>query len=151
MYKNKKATIGATMTWVVATIIVLFVIIIFVYASKVQSLGSIKGSFYTRHKLTEINKEQMLLALLKTEIDDKKVEDYIILEDYKGLEKKIKPILEKFPGHKDGNWVFIIYQDGDEKLRVGEIFSIARDINPSFAYFSNKKIELGFDYLGVGV
>jgi hypothetical protein len=153
--KSKKATIGATMTWVVATIIILVVIILFVYAAKAQMIGSTKGSFYTRYKLTEISKEQMLLALLETEVDGKKVEQHINdaenKEDYEVLGKKIEPILEKFPGLDGGNWVFIIYEDGKSKLQVGKVYSSARDINPSFVYYSNKKIELGFDYLGVGI
>ncbi|MDP3026936.1 MAG: hypothetical protein Q8N63_04455 [Nanoarchaeota archaeon] len=151
MLRNKKAAIGATITWVVATIIILLVIIIFVYAAKVQSIGSEKGSFYTRYKLTQTNKQQILLALLKTEIEGKIVQDYIVLEDYESLKNKIKPVLEKLPGHPNGNWIFVVYDDKKEALRVGEVSSVVRDINPSFVYFSNKKIELSFDYLPVDI
>lgn len=151
--KNKRGAIGSTMTWVVATIIIFVVIIIFVYASGVRGVGSSSGSFYVRYKLTEIDKQQMLLALLETEFDGKEIKHYIILDneqDYKELGKKIKPILEelpkKYPG-KPGNWVFIISEGNSVKLQVGKTNPISRDINPSIAYFSTKKIELSFDYL----
>ena len=37
MFDNKKAQIGETLTWVVATLIIIFVLIIFIYASVLMS------------------------------------------------------------------------------------------------------------------
>lgn len=72
--KNKKAAIGATMTWILATIIILFVIIIFVYASfslansrKIKAI--LEGVEITPSEPISpgVDSEQMLLALLKIE------------------------------------------------------------------------------------
>ena len=86
--KNKKATIGATMTWVVATIIIFLLIVIFMYASFVLAkdknfFGPVSGIFPSvRLKLTEVYKEQTLLALLNTEFDGMSFEHYLILYAY---------------------------------------------------------------------
>ena len=112
---NKKAAIGATMTWIVATIIILFVIILFVYGAGVFAKESWSAGLSSEYKATDVSKEQMLLALLETEvkggIDGAKVKNYLLLDkkDYeKLLEKEIKPIIEEFPEllPLKGGWVF---------------------------------------------
>ena len=151
---NKKAAIGATMTWIVATIIILFVIILFVYGAGVFAKESWSAGLSSEYKATDVSKEQMLLALLETEveggIDGAKVKNYLLLDkkDYeKLLEKEIKPIIEEFPEllPLEGGWVFIVYdKNGKEEFKIGNKANI-RDISPSIVYLSDKKIELSYE------
>lgn len=146
---NKKAAIGAAMTWVVATIIILLVIIVFVYASWVLSVGRSKGG--SMASVTDSTKEQMLLALLETEIDGKNVKEHIESDevDWKKLEQKIKPIIEKFPKllPLKGDWVFIVYEGNKNKLQIGKSNNLVGDSSPSIVYVKGKKVKLSFDYL----
>jgi hypothetical protein len=147
---GKKATIGATMTWIVATIIILVVIVLFVYASFVSAkqgglFKPIQGIFPSyRYKLTSVSDEQMLLALLETKTGEMKIKNYLISEDYKELEKIVKPILDKFPRDHEGNWVFRVYEGDKKRLQVGKDSSMVGEINPSVVYFANKKVTLSF-------
>ncbi len=117
--KDKKAAIGATMTWVVATIIILVVILLFVYAS--FALGAERGLFKVGVKpeggelaYSSISSEQMLLALLETEVEGKEVRGYVSEKNYKDylsiLDKELKPIIEQLPGSSEGYaWSLIVF------------------------------------------
>jgi hypothetical protein len=147
--KYQKASAGATMTWVVATIIILVLITVFIYASFVMAKakgGSNGGAVASTYLLRETPTQQTLLALLETDTGEMKIKDYIISEDYKNLEQKLKPILEKLPGHKNGNWVFTIYKNNKIQLQIGKPTEIIENLNPSIVYLSDKKILLGFEY-----
>ncbi len=149
--KFKKAAIGATMTWIVATIIILFVIILFVYGAGVFAKESWSAGWSSRYKPTDSIKEQMLLALLETEVEGGKIKDIVInsnnRDDYNNLKQKIKPIIEKFPEllPLEGDWVFIVYEGNKNKLQIGKT-NIIRDSSPSIVYVKDKKIELSFEY-----
>tara|TARA_Y100000034_G_scaffold119917_1_gene162189 strand:- start:46 stop:576 length:531 start_codon:yes stop_codon:yes gene_type:complete len=79
--KNKSATIGATMTWIIAILIIFVVMIFFIYASTALSLKrkiSVKSiSIKGEEKFPSLDSEQMLLALLETQIEGGKVKDII--------------------------------------------------------------------------
>lgn len=152
MYKNKKATIGATMTWVVATIIVLFVIIIFVYASGV--LAGKKGALDFKPsvqiaKYSSVESEQMLLALLRTEINGKTVKDYILEGDYDGLEKSEfrEKVLTELPEPRrlpDG-WHLYIYENNDVVKKIKSLkgtLSVAESLASEIYLNLNKKVKL---------
>ena len=147
---GKKATVGATMTWIVATIIILVVIVLFVYASFVSAkqgglFKPIQGIFPGyRYKLTSVSNEQMLLGLLETKTGEMKIKNYLISEDYRGLEKVVKPILDKFPRDYEGDWVFRVYDGDEKKLQVGESSGSVGELNPSTVYFASKKVTLSF-------
>lgn len=150
---NKKAAIGATMTWVVATIIILLVIILFVYASGVLSIGRPGGEgMVSRSVVTDSAKEQMLLALLETKIEEEKVKDQIESNevDWEKLKQKLKPIIEKFPKQLPlkGDWVLIVYEGNKNELQIGNKAKF-RDSSPSIIYTKNKKIELSYEKLEV--
>jgi len=142
---NKKAAIGATMTWIVATIIILFVIILFVYAS-----GAFISSSDKSFKTSPFNvaTEQSLLALLETKLDGKTVRDYIIEGDYKTLRKKITPILERLPENS-----LKISENGSSKVNVGAFIALSAFEDRGGGYAStiyldkNKKIEFMMRYV----
>jgi len=150
---NKKAAIGATMTWIVATIIILFVIILFVYSSGVLGFELFGGNDSLKETNTE--SEQMLLALLETKIDEKTVKQLVIEEDKDSL-RNLKDILNKIPvvclGYEKGKsstWVFF-YNDVGKSNFWSTIISNKgispidppKDDNPtlSVVYLSNDKV-----------
>jgi len=96
---NKKATIGATMTWVVATIIILFIIIFFIYASyyiaKEKGVLGFEG-FIQEKENSGIVSEQSLLAVLQTEIKGRMVIDYILQGEYSEVEEDVSLFLGEF-------------------------------------------------------
>jgi len=83
------------MTWIVATLIILLVILVFVFLS---SGGVIKSSSFSRERLSVVTSEQMLLALMKTDVEGKSIKEYILDGEYDELENKIKPISKNLPG-----------------------------------------------------
>lgn len=115
MPKNKNGTISATMNWVVATIIIIVLIFIFVYASygistlrKITSPGS-----PSLEKSYDISSEQILLALLQTKIEDKSLQELIINGEYDKIEN-FRPILEKLSNQKNGYWNLYVYEKKGE-------------------------------------
>ena len=129
---NKKAAIGATMTWIVATIIILFVIILFVYGTKLfVTSEEIRRSFWVkgnlvRETILSAESEQMLLALLETKIDGKSVKDHLSEENYKTHLNKIKgelePIVKTLPGNtKEEGWGLAIFPlDNNKGFYIGQ-------------------------------
>ncbi len=153
---NKKAAIGATMTWIVATIIILFVIILFVYASGfLAGSEAFKEWFKIKDNLMEetissVESEQILLALLQTEVDGKSVKEHI--ED-KGnfkeevLKKELNPILEKIPAKEKYKWTLLINIPPLSEVQLGN--KIIVDLNlrqdvfcSSYVYLKNSKVKL---------
>lgn len=117
---NKKATIGATLTWVVATIIIFVVIIIFVLLS---SGGLLKSDSFEQGRLSTVDSEQMLLALMKTEVDGKMVKDWILetdKEDKNVLWDKLRPLLNKLstPTLYGGWGIKVDFPDDDYDFEV---------------------------------
>lgn len=55
MFRNKKAQIGETLTWVVATLIIIFILIVFIYASVLMS------------KVKAINPKRLSIKFTETE------------------------------------------------------------------------------------
>lgn len=146
--ENKKAAIGATMTWVVATVIILFVIILFIYASyaitKEKKIKNLEPFVQEIEQSSCIDSEQMLLALMQTKLEEKAVEDYILEGNYDELEIKIKPILDELPNFGADGWVLKIYENSKSvkeiKGTAGVVFFKSRK---TWVYLgSNKKAEL---------
>ena len=61
------------MTWVVATFIILFVVVLFIYASNIMAkekdLKSLDSFILKNEKIVEISSEQVLLGLLKKKLE----------------------------------------------------------------------------------
>ena len=122
---GKRATIGAAMTWVVATFIILFVVILFIYASNVMAKGkdlkSLEISILKGEDVAGMSSEQVLLSILKTKIGIRSVSNYISQGDYGEVSGSVKSILDELP-----------------------------ELNgKSVVYVGNKKVELEGNELGV--
>lgn len=141
--KNKNAAIGATMTWVVATIILLFVIIIFVYASLVISKGKKAENI---HISPYIESEQMLLALLETKINGKLVKDYIIEGNYDELDKPEfrDKVLTGLPEPGTDGWHIYIYEKDNlvKKIKSSQGTLSVAESKVSEVYLGDKKVRL---------
>jgi len=86
---NKKATIGATITWTVATIIILLVIIMFIYSSYIlaKEKDLIEGVDLKLSSESDAGARETLFAILNTKINGETVRDSIIKDkDYEPSE-----------------------------------------------------------------
>jgi len=145
--KFKKAAIGATMTWVVATIIILIIVILFIYFSyalaKEKKILGFDPFVQEIEQSSSIESEQILLALLETELEGKKIKNYILTSNYEVLEEKINSILSKMP---DNNWAMYVY-DRDNIIKINAISEL-RKTKSSIVYVGNKKIKLFSNLIG---
>ena len=135
------------MTWVVATIILLVVTIFFIYSSYIlaeeKEMLGFELFVQEVEQSSSIQSEQILLALLETELEGKKIKDYIINRDYNLLEEKINPILSKI---RDDNWAMYIY-DGNEVIKINAISEL-RKTKSSIVYVGNTKVKLFSNLIG---
>jgi len=135
------------MTWVVATIILLVVTIFFIYSSYIlaeeKEMLGFELFVQEVEQSSSIQSEQILLALLETELEGKKIKDYIINRDYNILEEKINLILSKM---RDDNWAMYIY-DGNEVIKINAISEL-RKTKSSIVYVGNTKVKLFSNLIG---
>jgi len=116
---DKGGQIGTTLTWMIATIIILLTIVIFLVVS--GAFGTIKGISLGSKKFTLTDyygQQQTLFAI----IDTLGIRLAIISDDYATVENKIKPILKeigetKTKGYNVG-WTFI-YENGKKRTIKG--------------------------------
>ncbi len=153
--KSKKATIGATMTWVLATIIILVVMILFVYGTKVfvsselvqDFLGNL-GKSPEKSMFSSVDSEQMLLALLQTKLDGKFMKDYILDGEYSVLKNKLNPVLEELSFISFD----ISFREDDKKVSPhigdGNFFSNYDNGGPAVSVYTSpiKKIDFSIMY-----
>ncbi|MDD5191844.1 MAG: hypothetical protein PHH54_04180 [Candidatus Nanoarchaeia archaeon] len=146
--KNKNAVIGATMTWVVATMIILVVVIVFIYSSyalaKEKKIIGFSPLTLEGEQSSSIDSEQILLALMETELDEKKVKDYVSAGNYEVLKEKITPLLDGM-SNKD-NWNMYIY-DSNKIIKI-KGNELARTSKSSIVFIGNKKVKLFSDLTG---
>lgn len=104
MLDKKKGAIGATLTWVVATIIILFVIIIFLIASgtlkPLLNIGGVLQPVMIEPlKLPE--QQQSLYAIVKTPSPlGLSIEELIVNGRHEEVKNVVNPILEKLSKNK---------------------------------------------------
>ena len=119
--KNKKAAIGALMTWIVATMIILFIVILFIYSSfilsKTKKITDLEFSILETESAPSMASEQMLIALLRTKINERDVEDYIVKGDYGEIRSSVENILEKLPDLKTKHKGAFVYV-GDKMVTL---------------------------------
>jgi|TARA_B100001971_G_C17953661_1_gene413826 hypothetical protein len=105
---NKRGAIGAAMTWLVATIVILLLVILFVYFSYVlaqeKKITNLDISILSDSGGVGADSGQILLALLKTRDGERSVENYISRGEYEQVKDFVENILEKFP-ELEGNTV----------------------------------------------
>jgi len=157
--RGKKAAIGATMTWVVATIIIFVVIIIFVYAAKGFAGSKWVRDIVGRDSVNVIkdssnaDSEQMLLALLQTNIDGKSVKDYVentnnFEKEFPKLKQELNPILEKIPAGKGYKWTLLINIPPSPEFQLGNKIiwdpTLMQDIvlGCDYVYLKDSKVKL---------
>lgn len=144
---KKKAAIGATMTWVVATIIIVVVVIVFIYSSyalaKEKKILGLNPFVQEIEQSSSIESEQTLLALLETDLNEKKIKDYILDGNYDTIKDKISSILSKMP---EDNWNMYIY-DGDKVIKINGLSGL-RTTKSSIVYVGNKKVKLFSNLIG---
>ena len=145
--KNKQGAIGAATTWIVATIIILFVIILFVYGSYILTKEKqIKGAKFPVFggNIFYSGSEQMLFAILKTEINGRTAKDLILAGEYNETEANIRSILEKISNSNE-NWNLYIYENEEavKKIKMNlETLDVLGSKEASVYLNSNKKIKL---------
>ena len=83
------------------------------------------------------------MALLETELEGKKIKNYILTSNYEVLEEKINSILSKMP---DNNWAMYVY-DRDNIIKINAISEL-RKTKSSIVYVGNKKIKLFSNLIG---
>jgi hypothetical protein len=113
---KKKASIGAAMTWVVATIIIFFMSILFVYVAFIiaEDKKVFSQNFFIEKAdsfpLISLYSENMLLALLKTNFEEKKLKDSLDLNyqefnlNFVILKKNLNPLIERLPRMRNPAW-----------------------------------------------
>jgi len=133
----KKAQIGQTMTWVVATIVILFILFLFVFVSGSDGfLRSIGAGHFVEDKGSDFAIQQSLFAILGQ--NDGGIKGLLEKEELdKGeIEEKVGIILDEF--EKQGvNCGFQIFEPtgltfyGKEILQVGRAFTQTRELSSS--------------------
>lgn len=150
---NKKAVIGAAMTWLVATLIIIFVVILFVYASgKLAEERKIKGVTLGGQMVfsdADVASEKMLLALLEIKIDGKTLREHIIEGNYDVLDKEEfkKDVLAKLPEPGNDGWDLYIIENDDivKKIKSPGVLSVGESRTSQVMLASDKKIKLFLD------
>ena len=147
---EKKAAIGATMTWVVATIIIVVVVIVFIYSSyvlaKEKKILGFNPFVQEIEQSSSMESEQILLALLETDLNDKKIREYVLEGDYGPIKDKISSEWNKMP---DNNWEIYIYDGGNTiKINANNELSELRKAKSSIVYVGDKKVKLFSNLIG---
>jgi hypothetical protein len=148
--KNKKAVIGAALTWLVATIIIIFIVIIFIYASsKLAEEKQIKNIFLKGANQNHfIESEKMLLAILEIDLDGKKVRDYILDGDYTRLDgPEFKEKLSRLPEPSHDGWDLYILENDDtvKKIKSAGTASVAESRIAEVSLSQTMKVKLFLD------
>jgi hypothetical protein len=151
---NKKAVIGAAMTWLVATLIIIFVVIIFVYASgKLAEQKKIKnvisGSKESVFSDVDVASEKMLLVILESQLDGKRIKDYIIEGNYDLLDSADfkEKILAKLPEPGNDGWDLYILEKNNiiKKIKSPGVPSVGESRVAQVALTSDKKVKFFLD------
>ena len=125
---NRRGAIGAAITWVVATFIILFLVVLFIYSSyalaQEKKIANLDVFVLDSRKIAGMDSGQTLLALLKTRIGERSVSNYIFQGDYNDVKSSVESILNELPELDDGAIVYI----GDKKVELNgnslEVFDV---------------------------
>lgn len=139
---SKKAQIGETMTWVVATIIIIFILAISIFFVKFNFekrdfVYSVSNDLIVSKSTTSFLKEDNNFENLKTSIENNNYE-------------KIKPKIEKFLQEisLNGEYDFGVFVD--DKLQQGSIVSNTPSVNAvdSYLQFNLNGKNIGLSIYG---
>ena len=125
---NRKAQVSETLTWIVATIVILVFSVIFVYSvsllstsEKITNLGEIEMVFSRLTQAEDSGKasQEMLFAILSK--DNGKIKNLILNNDNNKAEIEAGKILNEFS--KQGvNCEFYVYNEGEyfNQIDIGD-------------------------------
>jgi len=153
MHKIRKGSIGATMTWVMATIIILVVMVVFIYLTEIifteQSIGKL---VYSSDKINYfgVDSTQSILAFLNTNFNGKTLQQYIQEKDYNYIKENATSTFKILPENDFKNFLgYTLIINNSEEI---EGF---RDPNSFLAGLSGsvtlvKSFESNYIYFGSG-
>ncbi len=87
--KNKKAQIGETITWIVSTLIIVFILIMFIYIASAMGKAKSVNPKKIQIKISESNEEiswieiKTLFAKIINNNNENKIDEWISQEDIK--------------------------------------------------------------------
>lgn len=95
---SKKAQIGQTMTWVVATLVILLILFLFISAAGSDKIYSkvLGAGHFIEDKGSAFASQQTLFAVLSKETESQTIKDIISSQDYEKTRIEIQKILDKF-------------------------------------------------------
>ena len=155
MNKTRKASIGATLTWVIATIIILVVVVVFVYLTEIifveQTIGKL---IYSEERINYfgVDASQSLFAFLKTDFDGKNVQDYIQDKNYISIKENINQLLISLPENDFKKFLgySLIIDDDEEILGYKDPNSILDKITgQGLEIFSFKSVPIYFPNINI--
>jgi hypothetical protein len=134
---GKKGTIGTTIVWIIATILIAFLCVL--VTSLVYYLTKAKPEISSSQANSRVfpEKAEMLYSILSSEIRGERVDNLIIRDDLKDSEKK--DLLKKIPAENKGVWSLSI--TGEDTTSPAEL---AEKLNRKviFPLVSDKKINV---------
>lgn len=113
---KNKGQVGETMTWMVATIIIIVILGISIFATQFI-INPDKEITYSEDKEKDLFATKSIIAFLKNE---KNVE-LLKNKDYVNFEKEIKALLEILPKPSigsAGDWNFELYENDEKKIEI---------------------------------
>ncbi|MDP2629016.1 MAG: hypothetical protein Q8P15_03935 [Nanoarchaeota archaeon] len=130
---NKKGQIGETMTWIVATIIIITILGISIFATQFIINPDKKITFSE-------DKEKNLLAIksITSFLKNEKNVELLRNKDYVNFEKEVKVLLETLPDPSvgsAGDWNFELYENDEKKIEVHN-YRLATNIG-QYNHFEN--------------
>jgi len=133
MFMNKKSQIGATITWITASVIVFFVMLLFIAAT----IGLAKGKdLFNENKIRlgeqewagSLENQRELDSIFSTEIDGVTIRnlitEWIITEDNNKVENKVEEKVESILEEGDTisiYYLFEVIKKGGERISVRDV------------------------------
>lgn len=104
MLNNKKAQVGETVTWIVATIVIVVVLIFYIFGASMlgstKSVGGVKDSIFSRSQSFGDNiflkKSIYSYLLVSSESLKKKIDIYLTDEDETAYKENLKLIRDNY-------------------------------------------------------
>jgi hypothetical protein len=115
MKKIRRGAIGAGLTWVVATITIFFVILVFLIASGALKIGNIKSFVGRRAKpLMFPEQQQSLIAISKTP----GIRNAIVAGQYPAAETSLTSVIKKLNPDAFSGWGLYVYENNNAIIKV---------------------------------
>lgn len=136
IFLNKRGQIGETMTWVIATLVIVVILSISIFATSFASKTT-KKIIYLNDKEKDFIATKSITSFLRNETNVELLEN----EDPKGFEEKLKSFLKILPGSTtggQGGWNFERdYSGGTEEVLT---YSLIPNVFGQYDYFEIKML-----------